>query len=311
MHLRQRAAVSAGTGRGRFRRAAGFTLLEIIIVITLTGIVAALATRSISRPVESFVDMSLRAALVDTAELALQRMSREIRLALPNSLRITADGTPLQTCSASNGGICAVEILRTFDGGRYREHADPAAAPGPCEALGFPDAVLHFTAATGCFEVLGPLDEAPDAGTHRLVIFNTGQDGADAWAGDNMADIDDAGTDFVAFAFADSGAHFPFRSPRQRFHIVDTPVSFVCHTGRGTLSRHDGYAVSALQTVNPAGDGAPILANRVSFCSFTYDQGTGTRNALLTATLTIRGTDSQGVPNEIRLVQQVSVPNVP
>ena len=69
--------------------------------------------------------MGLRASLVDAADLALQRMSREVRLALPNSVRIrSGTSTGLETCAAGGGTVCAVEILRTADGGQYRSDFD-------------------------------------------------------------------------------------------------------------------------------------------------------------------------------------------
>ena len=98
----------------------GFTLIELVVVMVLTGIIAVLVGRNITRPVEGFIDLSRRAELVDIAELTLRRMTREIHLALPNSLRVSGGST----CSAPGGSaVCAVEFLRTLDGGRYRARA--------------------------------------------------------------------------------------------------------------------------------------------------------------------------------------------
>ncbi|MBI2970389.1 MAG: type II secretion system protein [Gammaproteobacteria bacterium] len=300
---------------------AGFTLIELIVVITLTGIVALLVGRNIGRPVEGFVDLGRRAELVDIAELALQRLSREIRLALPNSVRLTDGATQnLQACTASGGAVCAVEILRTSEGGRYRDRPDGT----NFDQCAMPDNDrLRFTVSNDCFEILGPLTVVPDAapGANQtdclqgnvdcLVIFNTGQSGADAYNGDNIAGIQAASANAITFDISGGAAsRFPFRSPRQRFHIVDMPVSFVCDSTAGTLTRYEDYVISSTQSLNPGGTVA-LLVNRVLSCTFTYSQGTSSRNALLTAVIVVRDIDTQGNPNDVRLAHQISVPNVP
>jgi MSHA biogenesis protein MshO len=213
-------------------------------------------------------------------------------------------------------------MLRTSEGGRYRRESDGTNA----DQCGANDDRLDFSAASDCFEVLGPLTVIPEDGDGAgvspatqaecmqglvdcLVIFNTGQAGANAWAGDNIAGIQSASAGSISFHIAPA-ARFPFESPRQRFHIVDMPVSFVCDTAAGTLTRYADYAISATQSVAPGGSPA-LLADNVASCSFSYVQGTGSRNALLTVTVVLRATDTQGAANEVRLVEQISVPNIP
>ena len=300
------------------RRLPGFTLIELVTVITLTGIIAVVVGRAIREPIQGFVDLGRRAELVDIAELALRRMSREIRLALPNSVRITDGATQgLQTCTASAGGTCAVEFLRTLDGGRYRDRNDGS----DNTQCAMDTDQLDFTAANNCFEILGALASVPVASggavqsdclqgnTDCVVIFNTGQAGANAYAGDNIAAIQAATADAITFDLS-PGPGFPLRSPRQRFHIVDMPVSFVCASGAGTITRQAGYTITAAQSSSPGGSSA-LLANRVASCRFAYSQGTGSRNALLTAEGVVSNTDSSGDTNTVRLVEQIQVPNVP
>lgn len=299
----------------------GFSLIELIVVIVLTGIIASILGQVLSRPIEGFVDLSNRAALVDTAELALRRMSREIRLALPNSVRIT-DGTSqnLSTCTAAGATSCAVEILRTADGGRYR--AKPGGAGSGCAGPAAQDR-LNFTASADCFEVLGTLSTLPLAGganqlsclnlprtSDCLVISNTGQPGANAYNGDNIAGLTAATANSLTFDISGGAAtRFPLQSPRQRFHIVDKPVSFTCTAGN--INRQADYAITPAQVLTPAGGTGALLANQVSSCIFTYNPGVSSRNGILTVAITMSFTGSAGSLNNIRLVEQIQVPNVP
>ena len=51
---------------------AGFTLVEMIMVITITGIIGAMVAVFIRSPVDSYVDSARRAELSDIADTALR-----------------------------------------------------------------------------------------------------------------------------------------------------------------------------------------------------------------------------------------------
>lgn len=298
----------------------GFTIIEMVVVIVLGGVLAALAAHNIAEPIKGFVDTARRAALVDAGESALNRITREVRLALPNSVRI-------------EGGE-ALEFLRTRSGGRYRAQLDPGA----------PSDELDFTLASDTFDVLGEVKEfgricsaaagncggaspASTAGCMAertvdcLVVFNTGQPAdcasmpagrTNAYCGDNVAGIESVDVAGRRLGFVhDAPDGFPFPSPRQRFHVVDTPVSFICEPGLRRLTRYDGYPIQALQphAAAPPPVSGQRLADGVVACRFTYDPGTSTRAALVSMTLTLADADA---PDErVVLFQQIHVPNVP
>ena len=75
----------------RLMRQAGVTLIELAVTIALVGILAALMVQFIY-PVFSYIDTSRRAALSDSADTALRRIGRDVRLALPNSTRVALAG---------------------------------------------------------------------------------------------------------------------------------------------------------------------------------------------------------------------------
>ena len=277
----------------------GFTLIELIIVILLVGILSGTLFMVLRGPMQAFIDVEKRTRLVDIADTALQRMTREIRLALPNSIRVT-------------GGNTVVEFLRTLDGGRYRAKpggAGPAVCGGPVA-----QDRLNFALATDCFEVLGALTnfalivtgatqaQCLASTADCLVIYNTGQLNADAYSGDNIAVITPNFLTANSIEFA-GAPPFPFRSPRQRFFIVDTPVSFVCNGGE--IRRIDDYPIDT-------GVGAAtgdLLVNQVTACSFTYNPGSATRAGLVTLSITIQDTTLTGA--SVTLLQQVHVYNQP
>jgi MSHA biogenesis protein MshO len=105
--------------------------------------------------------------------------------------------------------------------------------------------------------------------------------------------------------FAPTTKPFPFTSPYQRFFLVDGPVSYVCDTTAGTLTRHDGYAISAGQSTTPGGSAA-VMARYVSACSFIYQPGTSQRAGLVTLQLQL---SDQG--ETVTLLHQVHVENAP
>ena len=280
---------------------AGFTLIELIVTMTITGIVIGFAALFFAGPVQGFTDQVRRAELVDSAESALRRMGRDIRRALPNSVRVT-----------TNGSISAIEFLNTVEGIRYR------AGPPPGDV----NAWLTFSAADGSFNSIGLFDAItkPFSSTsHYLSIYNVGVAGGSAYELANVItppgteieiEANIAGEDRVnlnpAFQFA-------YPSPRQRMYLVDTPVSFLCDTASGTLNRYDGYTItsdhadrdSAAELV-AAGGTAALMSDNMSACTFTFTPGTAKRAGLVTLSLTV-SEDGESIV----LLQQVHIENVP
>lgn len=287
----------------------GFSLIEMIVVITLTGILAGFISSFISRPLAAYNDASARVVITTTAEGALRRIGRDIRRSLPNSVRVGGSGT-------------ALEFFHVADGARYRAsggiNADTSADHTAASD------VLTFSGDTS-FNTIGRLGGlsfsygvALSAG-HRIAIYTTdttvwsnaatsANPGLITPASTTITLANDTDEDQIALS---TSHEFSLASPRAHFFVVDTPVSFICDTSAGTLTRYDGYTPASSQPTNPAvaplsSATAAVLAQNVSSCDFRYSAGTSARAGLVTLEL---GLSSGG--ESVRLLHQAHVANVP
>jgi MSHA biogenesis protein MshO len=66
----------------------GFTLIEMIVVIIILGVLATAVTTFISLSTRIYTEATAREQLVSSARFAIERLNREVREALPNSLLV-------------------------------------------------------------------------------------------------------------------------------------------------------------------------------------------------------------------------------
>lgn len=67
----------------------GFTLIEMIVVIIILGVLATAVTTFISLSTRIYTEATAREQLVSSARFAIERLNREVREALPNSLVVS------------------------------------------------------------------------------------------------------------------------------------------------------------------------------------------------------------------------------
>lgn len=281
-------------------RQAGFTLVETVMAMVITGIVAAVVAVFIVRPVQAYFDTRARAELSDAADNALRLMGREIRAALPNSLRVT------------NGGQ-TLEFIPVSSGGRYRSSGDGSTGS---DALSFGEVDTHF-------EVLGPMVSA-SAG-QWLVVNNLGSDSvypnSNAFATENTASSNrrlvsavDSGAKRIALSSSAALSTDNFAAP-YRFRVVEQPVSYHCAPsatpGAGTLSRIHHYGFQVTQPAPPAAGTSALLATGVTACSFSYEAtAVSQRYGLLNLRLTLAMSTTSG-SESVTLFHAIHVDNLP
>lgn len=271
-------------GKHQRLRPDGFTLIEMVIAIVITGILGGMVAVFISRPIEGYVASVRRADLTDAADGAVRRIARDVRTALPNSLRSTAGGS--NQC---------FEFLPAASGGRYRA-AQSDTATGD---------ILNFTAPDISFDVLAGanLPAFATAGVHHAVIYNLGIPGADAYDATFFNRTAIGNTSTAANIVLVAANQFPFESPGRRFHVIpDFSVIYSC-SGGNLIRTTRAITAAALAACPGAGD---LLVSNVSACAFSYTPAVSTRNGLLGMTLELTQAGES-----VRLYQEVQVNNVP
>ena len=282
---------------------AGFSLIELIVVVVLLGVLASGAGMLISNPIEAYEAQVRRQQLVDQGEMALRQIARDVRRALPNSIRITAVG-----------GGSALEMVNVVDGGRYRDEEGGIYTADP-------NYVLDFSATDQVFNLLGSLNNPAEFDpNNRLVIYNTSENiYAEAVDVDDQGIITNAGTS-ASVVTLNPGVNQedqitlsnPFRftqqSPGQRLFIVDSSISYICDPAGSRILRYAGYGFRAAQPTAPADFGVASgkVVSALSACSFNYCAGSATRGGILTVEITISDSGES-----VNLLHQIHVMNLP
>lgn len=284
----------------------GFTLVELIVVMVVMGVMAGVLMVFFRPAISGYFDTARRAGLSDVADGAMRRMTREVRVSVPNSVRLW--------------GNQWIEMVPTSSGGRYRTGPDISwDAANPANPSLWMDPGQSYT-------VFDTTTTASAALNDWIVVGN--QDTNDVYRNNVNRQLVSSVIDHAATAPGKS--RVTLSSPLQipagydgaRFVIVpggQGPVSYVCDgplgvdtkgNGTATLVRHQGYGFQV-----PAGVSKPTLsaspamvANHVSACSFHYDPNPGAtqESGYVEVDLTITEANES-----VRLRFGVHVDNVP
>lgn len=248
-------------------RARGFTLVELVMVITITGIIAASLTVFLVPAIDSYFDARRRIDLSDIANTALRRMSQDIRSAVPNSVRSVS-----ATC---------FQLVPTITGGRYRMASDTAndtPAPLPCVPSATCSAPLDVTLATAEFDVLSPMATVP-AANDWVVIGN--QNAGDVYAGTNRGQINaipvapTRASDGLFRVILAVATQFPSGYDGGRFVVVPNATQTVFYSCVGGTLYRTTAAFNADQATTCALTTGAVVATDVAACNFVYDPNQG------------------------------------
>lgn len=215
-------------------RQKAFTLVEMVAVIVILTIVALSSTTFIRFGAQSYTDSTRRYDLSQQGRFAIERISREVRNALPNSVRVA-------TATVSGIEYQCLEFMPIEAAGSYLGSVSDQAVT-TYQAVYFP---FPVGSVTGYSVVIYP----------RLAT--------DIYASSSyISTLDSVGARINnqrAVTLAAS-TQFAEESPQKRFFIVRDRVSFCAVDGR--ILRYAGYtAASSAQPVPPSSAASLVAEN--------------------------------------------------
>jgi MSHA biogenesis protein MshO len=277
------------------KSAHGFTLVELVTVIIVLGVVSVGISGFIRTGVEIYSDVTERDQLLGDSRFFVERINRELRMAIPNSVRVKAN---------SSGTIQCVEFVPSEWVSFYTSLSvlpDTTTQATVVEWGNNPDG---FIWQAGDFAVVYPTNnnEVYDVSLNkRIQITACSDNGADSAC--SSAD-DPNGTAQLTLAAA-----FDDHSPASRLYIARKTVSYCANSSNRSIFRNEGnitdsqlvYSSGVLMAENISND-----FNTSEEAPFTVYDATLTRNSLIHILLAFERSEEI-----INYSNEVHIPNVP
>ena len=241
----------------------GFTLIELVVVMVMLAILAIGASSYLGIGATLFSEASQREQVLADGRFAAERVVRELRLAAPNSVRIS-----------SAGGVQCIEFAPVVSSGLY-QNVPIAPASGS-------DVQLLHSAWQNAFLGL-PFSIYP---RQPADIYQFG--GATLLLNGTL-DADTDGQAITVGITLATAHQFPTSSPEQRFYLLAaSPVSFCFNALAQQLRRYDNYTYQALQPLPPQSNGV-LMAKNVAEVSFSNLPPALARNNVVNIVLRFAG----------------------
>ncbi|HEY0892910.1 MAG TPA: prepilin-type N-terminal cleavage/methylation domain-containing protein [Cellvibrio sp.] len=227
-------------------RPSGFTLIELITVIVLLSILATIGTGFVVKTTEAYQRTQTRALLVNTSRQALERMTRQLRVALPYSVRTT------------NGGSC-LEFMPIAAGGNYFSPVPDNENLAPATAT---------IAASPVSIDFGAAEHVTIGAMSASEIYSTTAASREGYAGGSIT--------------LDAPKRWLRNSVNRRYYLLDNPQAF-CIVGN-QLQFYQGLSVAEPDVDTSAANS--IIARNISATTpFELAAGSENRNTAVIISL--------------------------
>lgn len=271
----------------------GFTLIELVAVIIILGVLATATTQYITFGAQVYLESTERQRVLSQSRFFVERLVRELRLAMPNSVRTTPNGN-------------CIEFVPVKASGAYRTDSAANLAPiAPNPAASTID-VISYDISTN------------SSVNDRIYIYPTSP--ADVYVQNNVQD-DKWGT-LASTALTpsqsspqfritfNSSERFPEESPVARFYIADVSINY-CLVG-GQVFRFVKNDFNSVQSTGvPNGIAGILMAegltNTNAEPAFSYSSVSQARNAVVSLYLEFEANSG----GNMFFNHEVHIPNVP
>lgn len=277
----------------------GFTLVELVTVIIVLGVVSVGISGFIRTGVEIYSDATERDQLLSDSRFIVERINRELRMAIPNSVRVTAN---------SSGSIQCVEFVPSVWVSFYTSLSVVPDTSATATIVEYANNPVGFVLKPSDFAIVYPTNNKENnsdvyhlANDKRKAISSCSDNGSDTSC--NTAD-DPGGTAKLTITGA-----FKDHSPASRLYIARKTVSYCASSINRSIYRNEGditesqlvYSSGVLMAENISNDfTAPEEA------PFTVYDATLTRNSLIHILLAFERNEEI-----INYSSEVHIPNVP
>lgn len=267
----------------------GFTLIEMVVTIVIIGIIGVGISNFIGRSVQGMVDTGQRQQLAATGWLVSEKVSRALRLALPNSIRLNAGGTCLEYIPIVAGSdYLSVPILSTV--------SSFEAVPFSNLAVSDDFSAVSYRVAVYPSTITDLYEDVSSANTQATISSL-------------ITDLEDTTSDPAvtpnAVKVELAAAHrFITDSPTNRFFVVRQPEMF-CFDGQFLYRYRDYGFRSNLPTSSLSNQS--VMGSSLSAGLFTYSPGDLARSAVVSIAFNVLG-DGGNIQS---VDQEVQIRNVP
>jgi MSHA biogenesis protein MshO len=283
----------------------GFTLVELVVAISVSTVVMGFIALLISQPVDMYISQSRRVELTDSADSLWLNMSRDLPSTVPNSVRYQQNGT-----------VIVLEMLETYGWAHYYTPT----GPDTVNTLAASSADTDFdiagwsaiTSSAGA-SVLNSTAADPDALTTDPYQIGTGK--ATYMSGVNVG----AFLNGVAHVTPQGASfHFAGDSPSKRIYFISEPITYLCDTRAQTIRRYHGYTAASSQTsrntaakLTAAGAKVALVAANVASCQFRWQQLPSPGGRVLSVDATFTKAATSTGPESVKMSRRFFLGNLP